>query len=220
MRRWLQMFLSISVPYENKLLSSLFWVINSNFSFKLIGHCEVDLQKWTQKIRFFDLSLTKPQAWCYLDLFSKILKMDEKNILTGLMGPWGKFVQHEERHLRGYEGLSETAYNIATYRTIGTILFDTFYSWSLCAKLGKKLPIYAWVIWLCQGKKESNDNRFHSFTKCFSHRQRITPLSLSALVSLSQASNMVKQYDRENLTVWATVDSTIMKKCRRSVSVN
>ncbi|XP_042183149.1 lysophospholipase D GDPD3 isoform X2 [Oncorhynchus tshawytscha] len=33
-----------------------------------------------------------------------------------------------------------------------------------------------------------------------------------------QVSNMVKQYDREDLTVWATVDSTIMKKCRRTNS--
>ncbi|XP_024278614.1 lysophospholipase D GDPD3 isoform X3 [Oncorhynchus tshawytscha] len=35
---------------------------------------------------------------------------------------------------------------------------------------------------------------------------------------MEKASNMVKQYDREDLTVWATVDCTIMKKCRRSNS--
>ncbi|KAM9528887.1 lysophospholipase D GDPD3-like isoform 2-T4 [Salvelinus alpinus] len=35
---------------------------------------------------------------------------------------------------------------------------------------------------------------------------------------MEKASNMVKQYDREDLTVWATVDSTIMKKCRRTNS--
>uniref|UniRef100_A0A4W5PED3 Glycerophosphodiester phosphodiesterase domain containing 3a n=1 Tax=Hucho hucho TaxID=62062 RepID=A0A4W5PED3_9TELE len=35
---------------------------------------------------------------------------------------------------------------------------------------------------------------------------------------MEKASNMVKQYDREDLTVWATEDSTIMKKCRRTNS--
>ncbi|CAB1341363.1 unnamed protein product [Coregonus sp. 'balchen'] len=35
---------------------------------------------------------------------------------------------------------------------------------------------------------------------------------------MEKVSNMVKQYDREDLTVWATVDSTIMKKCCRTNS--
>ncbi|XP_029491186.1 lysophospholipase D GDPD3-like [Oncorhynchus nerka] len=35
---------------------------------------------------------------------------------------------------------------------------------------------------------------------------------------MEKVSNMVKQYDREDLTVWATVDSTIMTKCRRTNS--
>ncbi|CAB1341338.1 unnamed protein product [Coregonus sp. 'balchen'] len=35
---------------------------------------------------------------------------------------------------------------------------------------------------------------------------------------IEKVSNLVKQYDRENLTVWATADSTIMNKCCRTNS--
>ncbi|KAL0993636.1 hypothetical protein UPYG_G00110900 [Umbra pygmaea] len=35
---------------------------------------------------------------------------------------------------------------------------------------------------------------------------------------MEKVSNLVKQYDREDLTVWATVDSVIMKNCRKTNS--
>lgn len=43
-------------------------------------------------------------------------------------------------------------------------------------------------------------------------------LLLLLLLFYAQVSNLVKRYNREEITVWATVNSSIMKKCRRTVN--
>lgn len=37
---------------------------------------------------------------------------------------------------------------------------------------------------------------------------------------LFQISDLVKKYNRDGISVWATVDSTIMKNCRKTVRVH
>jgi hypothetical protein len=73
-------------------------------SLKLIGHCEVDLQRISI---LKNLAISQPIP--YLDLwfmticFSNVFQNFQdggKSVLTDVMGPGGKFVQHEERHLR------------------------------------------------------------------------------------------------------------------------